>query len=195
MGTECTHKGSSMDEIYRGLNPWELSQLPPIINKRDHAVLFQLPINLNSNEPPEPHRGEVKWDSNHVRLPCASQNEYLLTDEVNSSLNFLSELLKKCEFHFQNDPDVTIKKKRWEIIQTALLRPIRTSRELEKAILSYNTKYAKRWKFHALHELFEDVSDIISFKNYSFNITLSSRNWMKTKRPHFLKKHYPRSFV
>lgn len=60
-------------------------------------------------------------------------------------------------FFFKNNPETTIKKSRWEIIQTALLQPIRSSRELEKAILTYNTKYAKYWKFYALHELFEEV--------------------------------------
>lgn len=47
--------------------------------------------------------------------------------------------------------------KRWEIIQTALLREIRSSRELEQAILTYNHKYAKEWKFKSLHALFEQV--------------------------------------
>lgn len=56
----------------------------------------------------------------------------------------------------QNEPE---KKQRWEIIQTALLQNIRSSKELEKAILSYNTKYAKKWKFYALHELFEQVNN------------------------------------
>lgn len=82
MTTDIDFKGNSMDEIYRGLNPWELPQLPPIVNKRDHSVLFQLPIHLNSTEPPQPHRSDAKWDSNHVRLPCAIQNEYLTHDEV-----------------------------------------------------------------------------------------------------------------
>lgn len=44
------------------------------------------------------------------------------------------------------------------MIQTALLQPILTSHELEAAILSYNPKYANKWKFHALHDLFEHVS-------------------------------------
>lgn len=82
METDGNQRGNTMDEIYRGLNPWELTHLPPIVNKRDHAVLFQLPIDLNATEPPQPHRSDAKWDSNHVRLPCALQNEYLITNEV-----------------------------------------------------------------------------------------------------------------
>lgn len=79
---DCGCKGNSMEEIYRGLNEYELAQLPPIVNKRDHIVLFQLPIDTNSTEPPQPHIGILKWDSNHVRLPYATQNEYLIADGV-----------------------------------------------------------------------------------------------------------------
>lgn len=71
-----------MGEIYRGLNEWELSHLPPIINRRNHIVLFELPIDLNSMQPPTPHAGQMKWDSLHVRLPCSPQNEYIVGDEV-----------------------------------------------------------------------------------------------------------------
>lgn len=80
---DCCWKGNTMEEIYRSINEWELSHFPPIINRRDHIVLFELPINLNSTEPPKPHKGHSKWDSNHVRMPCSSQNEYLVSDEVN----------------------------------------------------------------------------------------------------------------
>ena len=50
---------------------------------------------------------------------------------------------------------------RWELIETALLgRPICNSRDLETAILSYNSKYAKSWSFRALHVFFEaDLED------------------------------------
>lgn len=68
----------------------------------------------------------------------------------------------------QNEPE---KKQRWEIIQTALLKPIRSSIELEKAIQSYNTKYAKKWKFHALHELFQQVN-ILRFKSCLENLEI-----------------------
>lgn len=82
MTSECDYKGNSMREIYRDASPWELPHLPPIINKHNHAVLFQLPIDRSSTAPPEPHRSELKWDSNHVRLPCAQQNEYSVYNEV-----------------------------------------------------------------------------------------------------------------
>lgn len=80
----CTNasKGVPLNEIYRGFGKWDLDHLPPIVNKRDHIVLFQLPIDKDSKEPPKPHISETKWDANHVRLPCASQNEYKTESSV-----------------------------------------------------------------------------------------------------------------
>lgn len=76
-------KGVSMDKIYRNFDPWDLDHLPPVENTRNHTVLFQLPISkVQPLEPPTPHIGKGKWDSNHVRLPCASQNEYKTESSV-----------------------------------------------------------------------------------------------------------------
>lgn len=75
-------RGTPFEEIYRGLSEWELSHLPPIMNRRNHTVLFELPIDVNSTIPPKPHGGQMKWDSLHVRMPCSPQNEYIVTDEV-----------------------------------------------------------------------------------------------------------------
>lgn len=48
---------------------------------------------------------------------------------------------------------------RWQLIEKALLQPIRDSSELERAILSYNIKYAHKWKMHSLHLLFNEHMD------------------------------------
>lgn len=48
---------------------------------------------------------------------------------------------------------------KWEFIETALLRNIKSSRELEEAILSYNLEDGKAWKFNTMHTLFEQVSN------------------------------------
>lgn len=69
-------KGVPLEQIYRGSEHYHLNHLPPIQNKRDHTVLFQLPIANGSTSPPKPHFGDIKWDSHHVKLPCATQNEY-----------------------------------------------------------------------------------------------------------------------
>lgn len=79
---DCCWRGTPMEQIYRGFSEWELSHLPPIVNRRNHTVLFELPVDVNAMEPPKPHDGQMKWDSLHVRLPCSPQNEYIVIDEV-----------------------------------------------------------------------------------------------------------------
>lgn len=63
------------DEIYRFSDRWHLDHFPPITNKRNHTVLFQLPLPNDSSHPPEPRIGAHKWDLSHVRLPCSTENE------------------------------------------------------------------------------------------------------------------------
>lgn len=77
-----TFKGVPMEEIYHGRDPFDLDHLPPVANERNHIVLYKLPITDNSTRPPEPYKGEIKWDSNHVRMPHAPQNEYITESAV-----------------------------------------------------------------------------------------------------------------
>lgn len=77
-----TFKGIPLSEIYGGRDAFDLQHLPPVANKRDHVVLFKLPITVNSSQPPEPYKGEKKWDQYHVRLPCAPQSEYQMESTV-----------------------------------------------------------------------------------------------------------------
>ena len=49
---------------------------------------------------------------------------------------------------------------RWQLVVSALTSdPITSSRELEQAIMSYNTRYKDKydWSFDGLHHLFEEV--------------------------------------
>ncbi|XP_062541533.1 poly(ADP-ribose) glycohydrolase-like [Armigeres subalbatus] len=131
---ERSWRGVPMDSIYRGLDRYELRHFPEIRPAEDHIVLFNLPIDPNGTEPPKPRRAYSKWDANHVRLPCSHRSQYPVEHEDGS----------------------TTLESRWELVQNALLQPISNSRELERAILSYNTKYASSWKFKSLHKLFED---------------------------------------
>lgn len=43
------------------------------------------------------------------------------------------------------------------MIEEALRKPICNSHELADAILSYNIKFKDKWKFRALHKLFNEV--------------------------------------
>lgn len=70
-----------------------------------------------------------------------------------------SKQFQECVFVlFQSDPNRTVSTTRWEIIEKALLRDIKSSRDLEQAILTYNHKYVKKWNFKSLHRLFEEVN-------------------------------------
>lgn len=80
--SDLTWRGSPMEDVYRRLSPWEFDYLPSIVNHRDHIVLYQLPWNKNATEPPSPHQSTLKWDSDHVRLPCSSRNEYKVKESV-----------------------------------------------------------------------------------------------------------------
>lgn len=73
MSTE-SFKGVEMSAIYGGRDAFDLEHLPPVENKRDHFVLYKLPIAVSLTRPPEPFRGESKWDPNHVRMPYNPQS-------------------------------------------------------------------------------------------------------------------------
>lgn len=90
-----------------------------------------------------PQRGQDKWDPDHVRLPCSISSQYQIEEE-NGSTSLSSRL---------------------GLIERTLLQPILTSKDLEKAIKTYNTRYEKIWKFTTLHQLFEDceVEEAIGF--------------------------------
>lgn len=69
-------KGVPLSKIYGGRDAFDLDHLPPVTNKRDHIVLYKLPITVDWSSPPEPYRSESKWDQNHVRMPFALQSEH-----------------------------------------------------------------------------------------------------------------------
>ncbi|XP_055304353.1 poly(ADP-ribose) glycohydrolase-like [Sitodiplosis mosellana] len=163
-------KGVPLAKIYRGPNEWHLNHLPPIENKRHHVVLYQLPIAKDSTTPPKPHIGEAKWDANHVKLACSPHNEY----KTESS----------------SDPTKVITSPRWEIIQTALLREIDSSRELQQQILTYNSKYAKEWKFDSLHALFELELDDAESEQF-FRKTLPGIIGLALQLPHLVPSAIP----
>lgn len=61
---------------------------------------------------------------------------------------------------FQSDSTECVTKKRWEVIQSAFSKDIRSTQELEQAILTYNPEYTKIWNFEPLHTLFDHVSSV-----------------------------------
>ncbi|XP_017086402.1 poly(ADP-ribose) glycohydrolase [Drosophila eugracilis] len=127
-------RGVPMEAIHRNLDPYELDNLPDVTAGNNHRVMYQLPIR---DTPPRPHKAPGKWDSEHVRLPCAPESKYPR----------------------ENPDGSTTIDSRWGMIERALLQPIETSEELQAAILSYNSTYRNQWNFRALHQLLEEELD------------------------------------
>lgn len=73
------------------------------------------------------------WDQDHVRLPSSVDSQF-------------AEIARNGQ---------KVLKQRWSLIEESLLQKISNSRDLERAIKSYNTRYEEIWNFVTLHELFE----------------------------------------
>ncbi|CAH2075967.1 unnamed protein product, partial [Iphiclides podalirius] len=144
-------KGAPLSMIYGSESPWSKPDFPPVQPGHNHAVLYHVPNNgdLAEDRPPKPQMGQDKWDQHHVRLPCSKQSLYPVTDEKGE----------------------TRLRKRWAIIENSLRKPIRNSQQLASAILSYNTKFKNRWKFRALHKLFNESLEEEE-SQYFFDVTL-----------------------
>lgn len=111
----------------------------PINPSKDHTVLFEWPIVLGDRfgGTPNPKSGKLHWNSHFVRMPCANESTIV-------------------RFDSEGKESVVI---RWKVIQETYSTKISNSKELETAILSYNEKFKNDWKFHALHQLFEEELD------------------------------------
>lgn len=110
------------------------------------------------------------WDSSHVRLPCSDKSVY--KGEAKNGRKFT--------------------KSRWRLIEETLRKPIRSSRELEKAIKTYNPRYAHKWSFSTLHKFFKiDPQSSAVFFKYTLpgiiNTALKLPDIIKTPIP-FLKQ-------
>ncbi|XP_068141153.1 poly(ADP-ribose) glycohydrolase [Drosophila tropicalis] len=130
-------RGQPIEAIHRGLQLFELEHLGPVQPSGLHRVLYKHPICESVNEAPRPLKSAPKWDAQHVRLPCAEESKYPRENADGSS---------------EIDS-------RWEMIERALLRPISNSKQLEAAILSYNTTYRNQWNFRSLHKLLREEFD------------------------------------
>eukprot|EP00112_Aurelia_sp_Birch-Aquarium-sp1_P005984 Seg1670.14 transcript_id=Seg1670.14/GoldUCD/mRNA.D3Y31 product=Poly protein_id=Seg1670.14/GoldUCD/D3Y31 len=99
--------------------------LPRLQPQPDHTVLFRPHIQATEAPHPYPDRYRDVWDKEHVRMPCSKENLYPTKD-------------KRI-------------RKRWEFIEETLLKPIRTSRDFQNAVLTYNVHYKDKWDFEGWH--------------------------------------------
>lgn len=150
-GSDNNWRGVPLTELYGSQSPWGAPEFRLVSPSYNHAVLYHVPSSgcLAADRPPKPQIGQDKWDSEHVRMPCSDQSLYPVVDN-----NGVSHL-----------------KKRWEMIENALSKPIRNSHELGSAILSYNTNFRNTWKFRGLHKLFNEYLEEEETR-YFFDVTL-----------------------
>ena len=124
--------------------------LQPLKASISHCVMFRTDL-FKPGVCPTPYPATFKdvWDSNHVKMPCSSHSLY-----PKQSAHGSSALGQK-----------------WDMVQRALSCPILDSSHLEKAILSYNSRFAGKWKFGALHSYCRNYLSVEE-SNKFFNITL-----------------------
>ncbi|KAK3930661.1 Poly(ADP-ribose) glycohydrolase [Frankliniella fusca] len=130
-------RGVAISDLRDGRGNWGPPPLPTVHPSANHAVLYKVPWKPGKLPEPYPRVCVDRWDQDHVRMPNSSESLYPV----------------------QETGDEKGLRLRWELVQEALLRPISNSRQLEAAILSYNSRYNERWNFRALHILFEEVLD------------------------------------
>ncbi|KAK9506071.1 hypothetical protein O3M35_008073 [Rhynocoris fuscipes] len=126
------------DEDWLGMNIMEFKQFStedyvPVKPSNNHTILFKLPIRDGKFEP-YPSCKIDKWDSNHVRMPNSSQSLYPISD--------------------------TGLEPRWPLVKSALKKSINSSKELESAIFSYNSRNCQKWTFDALHHFFSKTLNV-----------------------------------
>nr|CAD7197666.1 unnamed protein product [Timema douglasi] len=112
-------RGTAMSELKNRYSPG----LPPVQASANHTVLFQLPVSPGCPLKPYPHVSKDRWDSLHVRMPSSSLSLYPVENAG-------------------KDGEEKQLRPRWELVQEALLKPIPSSKQLQDAIFSYNSKYS-----------------------------------------------------
>lgn len=71
--------GASLEEIYGGQDKWKLDHLKQTAHSSGQILLFDLQFKSSREyrNSPKPRMDDKKWDSDHVRLPCAEENELI----------------------------------------------------------------------------------------------------------------------
>ncbi|XP_073978145.1 poly(ADP-ribose) glycohydrolase-like isoform X2 [Rhodnius prolixus] len=104
----------------------------PVKASSNHTVLFKVPVENDAFEP-YPEVKVDKWDAHHVRMPHSPQSLFPVSESRLES--------------------------RWPLVKAALKKDISSSKELESAIFSYNSKGSQKWSFDALHQFFSKTLD------------------------------------
>nr|XP_026483211.1 poly(ADP-ribose) glycohydrolase-like [Vanessa tameamea] len=158
------------DDFFKSMfgvhSPWLCHEFPSVAEGESHTVLYEIPSNGNFNETLKPKIGEDKWDQDHVKLPCSVHNVYAIED---------------------NDEKVL---KKWDLIKSALSKPIHNSQEFLDAVLTYQSGFKEIWKFKALHKFSNEYWDEAESKKF-FDITLPEVVKLALSLPDLIKSPIP----
>lgn len=148
---EDTSEYEEMDDItFLNRNPQCSIPLPTLEPLENHSIMFSPHIRPGDAPRPYPRSYVDKWDVDHVRMPCSPLNRYPIIN--NAGEKYIGS--------------------RWDLICRSLRSDIGSSKELERAIMRYNTQYADRWNFQGLH----------AFIN---------QHWSEEERDHFFEVLLP----
>lgn len=144
--------GSSVRQEPRGTPLSALTRMcaaqpgvPGVAPSRQHEVLVQLPV--PQGQPPLPypalHATEDLWDQYHVRMPCSPSSLYP-RDSLPSGYP---------------DTGSSDTVPRWNVIKWALSQPLRSVADVQRAIVSYNSRYHDKWLLNGLQAVVEEFSE------------------------------------
>ena len=98
------------------------SHYPAPVPGPDHTVCVQLPASGGEHKP-HPQKLRDVWDERHVRLPWSRENQYQAEDKKSKGKKVL--------------------RSKWDLIIESLTKvKLSSSKDLEKAIMSYNQHYS-----------------------------------------------------
>ncbi len=134
----CGWRCSPLSELSFGPSTYPL--LPPLCSTPTHCVAIRTDT-ISGLAPPIPYPPSFKdaWDSEHIRMPCSIKSLY---------------------------PGVNGLDQKWDLVKKALTKPIRNHHELQQAILSYNTRFSRRWDFKQLHYYFTEHASVQSTERF-----------------------------
>ncbi|XP_062573298.1 poly(ADP-ribose) glycohydrolase-like isoform X2 [Saccostrea cucullata] len=155
-------KGKSLATLNR--KPGCMNPLPTLRSHSDHHVLFKVPYTYNTKYPPKPHPDQYvdKWDSHHVRIPCSHQSEFPWNNKI---------------------------RRRWEIIESALRKPMPGPLELSEAICKYNTRLSEK-NFQMLYHFCLDEMEN-SERRYFFDEILPKMIKLALNLPNLITQPIP----
>ncbi|KAG9341027.1 hypothetical protein JZ751_019781 [Albula glossodonta] len=121
------------DEVWMGTPISQLRRIPQCSLPLPHLkAVHNHTIMIREGQPPVPYPSKFRdvWDDVTVKMPCSEKNLFPVENE-----------------------GVTGVQSRWELIRASLETEFDSSRDVQEAILRYNTTHAKKWDFTALNYL------------------------------------------